>query len=436
MERQIEKVEFDKTQIKRYKVAAYCRVSSGKDAMLHSLAAQVSHFKEEIRKHSDWDFVEVYTDEAITGTKEDRDNFQRMVDDAFQGKIDLILAKSVSRFARNTVTLLSTIRSLKDKGVGIFFEEEGINTLSSEGELLITVLASYAQDESRSVSENMKWRIKKNFEEGIPWGARLYGYSVKNNTFTIIPNEAQVVKMIFSLYLEGNGFNKISRILNSLGYKTRDGNDWCNSSVKIILSNEYYTGDMVLQKTFRENHITKKTLINNGELPKYHVEGHHDAIIGKEDFAKAQIKIAKAKKDYSKKTNDNVYPFSGKLICAICGKHYRRKVREYGGIMWQCTTYDHKGKEYCSNHGIREDILIECCCKALKMKAFDEKAFEKEVHFIKVNNDNNIEFFFYDKEPKLIHWVQKSRKESWTPEMKEKARQKALDYLKEAKNNG
>ena len=177
--------------IARKKVAAYVRVSSGKEAMIHSLAAQADYYSTLISKENEWVFVGIYSDEAITGTKGDRKGFQQMLEDCKDGKIDIIVTKSISRFARNTVTLLETVRSLKLMGVDVFFEEQNIHTMSADGELMLTILASYAQEESRSVSENMKWRIKKNFEEGMPWNGGMLGYRIKEGQYVVIPDEAR-----------------------------------------------------------------------------------------------------------------------------------------------------------------------------------------------------------------------------------------------------
>ena len=187
-------------------VAAYARVSSGKDAMLHSLSAQVSYYSVLIQSHNDWEYVGVYADEALTGTKDTRDNFQRLIADCKAGKIDLIITKSISRFARNTVTLLKTVRELKELGIGVYFEEQNINTLSADGELMITILASYAQEESLSASENVKWRIHRDYEQGIlPLSVQnIYGYQrTADGGLEIVPDEAEVIKSIYELYLEG-----------------------------------------------------------------------------------------------------------------------------------------------------------------------------------------------------------------------------------------
>ena len=187
---------------KRKRVAAYARVSSGKDAMLHSLAAQVNYYSELIQRNPEWEYAGVYADEGLTGTKENRAEFQRMLRDCRDGKIDRILCKSISRFARNTVTLLETVRILKEMGISVYFEEQRIDTLSGDGELMLTILASFAQEESRSVSENCKWRVRKKFEQGISTGFRMYGYDVQNGSFTIQPEEAEVVRRIFRMYLD------------------------------------------------------------------------------------------------------------------------------------------------------------------------------------------------------------------------------------------
>ena len=188
---------------KRKRVAAYARVSSGKDAMLHSLAAQVSYYSELIQRNPQWEYAGVYADENLSGTKEARPEFQRMLRDCRDGKIDRILCKSTSRFARNTVTLLETARELKGLGISVSFEKENIDTMSGDGELMLAILASLAQEESRSVSENCKWRVRKKFEQGIPTGLRMYGYDVRNGSFTILPEEAAIIQRIFHMYLDG-----------------------------------------------------------------------------------------------------------------------------------------------------------------------------------------------------------------------------------------
>ena len=223
MERIINQVIFiNHNETKLINVAAYARVSVDKETMHHSLMAQIDYYKQLIEDNPKWKLVDIYVDEGITGTTESRDSFQRMIDDAMSGNIDLIITKSITRFARNTVTLLETVRKLKENNIDVYFEEQNIHTISKDGELLLTILASYAQEESRSVSENMKWRVKKNFEKGLSCGTHLYGYKYENNKYEIIPEEAKVVKKIFDLYLDGNGVQAITKTLEAEGIKTRN----------------------------------------------------------------------------------------------------------------------------------------------------------------------------------------------------------------------
>ena len=208
MPRTVEQIQFAPRMPQPLRVAAYARVSSGKDAMLHSLAAQVDHYSTYIRHHHGWEYVGVYADEAKTGTKDSRENFQRMLTDCRAGKIDHIITKSISRFSRNTVTLLETVRELKELGISVYFEEQSIDTATADGELMLSILASYAQEESLSASENQKWRVKRNFEEGIPWR-----YRRENGKLAIVPEEAEIVRSIFDDYLAGKGVNAIAKRL-------------------------------------------------------------------------------------------------------------------------------------------------------------------------------------------------------------------------------
>lgn len=313
------------------KVAAYARVSSGKDAMLHSLSAQVSSYSKLIQSHSDWQYVGFYADEAITGTKAERPNFQRMLNDCRNSLIDMVITKSISRFARNTVTLLETVRELKSLNVDVYFEEQNIHTLSSDGELMLTILASYAQEESRSVSENMKWRVKRNFENGIPWNCTIFGYRFNGEQFVVYPKESDIVKQIFNDYLSGMGTLKIAEKLNESGVLTRANAKWNSSTILGMLKNRTYTGELVLQSTFRKDYITKQKIKNNGELPMYEVSESHEAIIDNETFESVQAEIAKRAMQYSVKYDKKKkYAFTGKLVCSKCGKHYRRKTTKPG----------------------------------------------------------------------------------------------------------
>jgi len=219
-------------EIRRKNVCAYARVSSGKDAMLHSLSAQVSYYQKFIGSNPEWMFCGVYADEALSGTKDNREQFQAMLAECRAGNIDLVVTKSISRFARNTVTLLSAVRELKLLGVDVFFEEQNIHSMSGDGELMLTILASYAQEESRSVSENQKWRVQANFKEGKPWNCKVLGYRYDGEKFVVHPAEAEIVRFIFQSYLDGLGRQSIANILLERGCVGRDGKPFIRSSLE------------------------------------------------------------------------------------------------------------------------------------------------------------------------------------------------------------
>lgn len=241
MDRVVKQVPLRKAALpKLLRVAAYARVSSAKDAMHHSLSAQVSYYSDLIQSHPGWRYAGVYADEARTGTRDTRENFQRLISDCKAGQVDAVITKSISRFARNTVTLLETVRELKGCGVDVFFEEQKIHTLSADGELMLTILASYAQEESLSASENQKWRIRKNFEEGKPWNGTMLGYRYRDGTLVVEPGEAEIVRRIFREYLSGKGVVSIATGLNEDGIVTRYGNQWHKRSVSCILRNYTY----------------------------------------------------------------------------------------------------------------------------------------------------------------------------------------------------
>lgn len=208
--------------------------------MLHSLSAQISEYSSRIQKHPGWQYAGVYADEAKTGTKGGRENFQRLLADCRAGQIDMVITKSISRFARNTVTLLETVRELKALGVDVFFEEQNIHTLSGNGEVMMSILASFAQAESQSASENQKWRIRKNFEEGKPWDGTLLGYRIHDGQYVIVPEEAEIIRRIYRLYLSGKGTETIAKTLNEEGVSTRMNGHWNQNAVSRILKNYSY----------------------------------------------------------------------------------------------------------------------------------------------------------------------------------------------------
>ena len=420
---------------KRLRVCAYARVSADNEDMMHSLSAQVSHYNDMISSNPKWIFAGIYADGGLSGTKTNRPEFQRMIQDCKNGKIDLIVTKSISRFSRNTIVMLETIRMLDEMGIDVYFEEQQMNIKSGKGELMLTIIGSFAQEEARQVSENMKWRIKKDFEKGILWGGNNpYGYIIdrKEKRLVVNPEQAKVVRLIFEEYLDGKGASLIAKKLNKMGFKTMMNSEWNNNVVMAILKNEVYTGDLLLQKTYRENYLTKKTLKNKGELQQYYVEDDHEPIITHEMFEETQrirnerIKKFKNKISYSNKA----YPFTGIIKCSCCGSTFNHKTTKYNKL-WICKTFNMKGKEYCQeSKQIDESKLYEAINKYFGWDCFKENDFKTKVEYLIAKPNNEIEMHFKDGNVAIIKWEDRSRSESWTSEMKEKARQKTIEQYK------
>jgi site-specific DNA recombinase len=426
MMKTITKVLFPPVLERRTRVAAYARVSSGKDAMLHSLSAQVGYYSAFIQKHSGWEYAGVYADEALTGTKEDRDEFQHLLSECRAGHIDMVITKSISRFARNTVTLLETVRELKGLGVDVYFEEQNIHTQSSEGELMMTILASYAQEESLSASENQKWRIRHSFEDGRPWNCTMLGYRNKDGVLTVVPEEAETVRTIFNDYLSGMGVVSIANKLNKAHVPTRLGGEWCKTGVSKLLRNRAYTGDLLLQTTYRDNYLTKQMHVNNGEMPMYRVESSHEAIVDSKIFEAVQLEMALRAKQYAHVgPKPGTYPFTGMIVCGNCGKRYLRKIT-HGATVWICPTFSRVGKAACASKAVPESVMFSESAAALGLDAFDKDIFIERVDRVEVQEPNHLQFVFTDGRAVERVWQDRSRAESWTPEMKETARQKAL----------
>lgn len=404
------------------RVAAYCRVSSGKDAMLHSLSAQVSRYSEFIQRRPGWAYAGVYADEALTGTKDNRPEFQRLLADCRAGRIDRVLTKSISRFARNTVTLLETVRELKELGVAVYFEEQNIDSLSGDGELMLTILASFAQEESKSVSDNCKWRIRKDFSEGKPMNLPLlYGYRREKGRIVIDEEEAEIVRFIFRSCLNGMGKGRITETLREQGIPCRLGGEWQTETVSGILKNEKYTGDALLQKTYIENHLTKRKCFNRGELPQYYAENTHPAIIDHETYERVQALIAERREKANVQKDVTArYPFTGLIVCGCCGAHYHRRTNPTR-ITWQCVTYLRRGKKHCAAKQIPEETLLSLTREALGVPEITEENI-RTLAEIQIPCPNHILFVFKDGHEIERIWQDRSRAESWTDEMKETAR--------------
>lgn len=411
---------------KRLRVGAYCRVSSDKDAMHDSLASQISHFNEVISKNPEWVFVAIYADEAISGTKNDRPEFVRMMEDCEAGKLDLILVKAVSRFARNALTVLECTRKLKKLGVDVFFESENLHSITTEGEMILTMTASFAQAEAKSVSDNMLWRIAKDFNDGKLWGAKdCYGYKIINKKMIVVPQQAEMIRKIYSWYIEGMGITLIAKQLNNEGFKTlNEGALFNRSQVRTILTNINYTGAVLLQKTYRASYMEKKKLENKGQRDMYLVENDHEAIIPKDTFELVQQLMAQRTK-LIRGPKGKKYPFTGLLKCAKCGHSMIHKNYKYGGY-YSCMTHQSLGKDYCASKKVPDKYLEKAAVEVLELLEFDEVVLRERVTVINAD-EHTLDFFFKDGSSKTVNWQYESRSKSWTPEMREMARQRTLN---------
>lgn len=373
-----------KVQYKALRVAAYCRVSTTLEQQEGSYEAQISYYTEKIKSNPNWKLAGIYADDgkSATNTKK-RDDFNSMIEDCMAGKIDMVITKSVSRFARNTVDSLQNIRKLKERNIPIFFEKEGINTMESGGELLITILSSQAQEESRNLSENTRWGLVRRFENGIISvnHNKFMGYTKdENGELIIVPEEAEIVRRIFRLFLEGSSYVQIAKILESEGIFTVTGKtDWHPSVIDHMLSNEKYMGDALLQKTYTVDFLTRKRVKNQGIVPQYYIQDNHEAIIPKELYYRVQEEKARraslcksaatrrAKKEQSKYSSK--YALSDIMTCRECGQPYRRQVWSKNGqksAVWRCENRLKNGTKHCKySPTLKEEVLNEAVMTAI-----------------------------------------------------------------------
>ena len=325
----------------KQKVAAYCRVSTLLDSQETSIDAQREHYESEIKSNPEWEFAGVYLEAGVSGTKtEIRPELQRLIADCKEGKINLILTKSISRFSRNTSDCLEMVRTLTSLGVTIRFAKENIDTGTMESEFMLSILACLAEDESHSISGNMKWSIRKKFEAGT-YKMRLppYGYRWEGDDLVIIPDQAEIVRRIYGLVLTGSGASTISKALNTEKVPSPAGKAWTNTTIRKIGSNPVYKGDLLYQKTFMDEHFRQRP--NNGEMDQFYDAGHHEAIVSEEDFANAQAAVAQRAKEvgYGDRTENrgaNRYCFSSILTCKTCGSVMHRAGRNGKGNSWVC----------------------------------------------------------------------------------------------------
>ena len=409
----------------RKRVAAYARVSMESERLQHSLSAQVSYYSGLIQKNPTWEYVGVYADDGVTGTKaEAREEFNRMLADCEAGKIDIILTKSISRFARNTVDLLSTVRHLKELGISVQFEKERIDSLSEDGELMLTLLASFAQEEVRSLSDNVKWGTRKRFEKGIPNGKfQIYGYRWDGDHLVVEPEEAKIVKLIYNNYLSGLSAETTEKQLAEMGVKSYKGQHFGSTSIRQILGNITYTGNLLFQKEYVVDPISKKSKINRGELPQYWVEDTHEAIIPMETYQAVQAEKAR-RRELGALANwsINTSCFTSKIKCGCCGKSYQRSNRKgrkdpnANYTIWICGTRRKSGNAHCRNKDIPETMLKQACATVLGLDEFDESVFSERIERIEVPAPNEMLFYFKDGRTVLHHWESTLRKDCWTDE--------------------
>ena len=355
--------------VPKIRVCAYCRVSSDHTEQLQSFSTQVAHYTRLIENNDVWVFAGIYADEGISGTSKDkRDEFLRLIADCEAQKVDMIITKSISRFARNTADCIETVRKLKGLGIAILFEKENINTMSAESELLMTVLSSIAQEESISISRNIKWSIQKRFRKG-EWKTAYppYGYSSdENGRLVINEEEAKVVRRIYNDYLNGKGSYIIAKELSEEGVPTRrSGEAWGESVITEILANEKYVGDMLLQKTFTTDTLPFQRKRNQGQKQMYYISDDHEPIVTREQAERVkeimeQRKIEKVMVDTDIRKYNRRYPFSSKILCGECGSNFKRQVifkdKPYQTEQWCCNKHIRNRTE-CSMTAIKEDYI-------------------------------------------------------------------------------
>lgn len=378
-------------KIEQLRVAAYCRVSTDSEDQLNSYNSQKAYYTDLIQKNGEWIFAGIYADEAITGTQvTKREDFQRMINDCMNGEIDMLITKSISRFARNTLDTLKYVRMLKEKNIAVYFEDEKINTLTMDGELLLVVLSSVAQQEVENISANVKKGLKMKMKRGELVGFQGclgYDYHPEDKSITVNEDEAEIVRYIFNRYIEGAGGSVIGQELENLGYLTKYGNStWVPTTVLGIIKNEKYKGDILLGKTFTVDPISKRRLENMGEEDQFYIRNHHEPIVSEEVFDKAQEILNRRSKNRGKIGDGNSkrekysrkYAFSCLLECGFCGGTLTRRRwhsgTEYNKVIWQCVTSTKKGKKHCPHSkGIPEMAIEEAFVESYRLLCNNNK---------------------------------------------------------------
>ena len=376
----------------KLRVAAYCRVSTDSDEQATSYDAQVEHYTEFIQKNPEWEFAGIYADDGISGTNtKKREDFNRMIDDCEAGNIDMIITKSISRFARNTLDCLKYIRQLKDKNIPVFFEKESINTMDAKGEVLITIMASLAQQESQSLSQNVKLGLQFRYQNGQVQvnHNHFLGYTKDADGNLIIdPEQAEVVKRIYHEYLEGYSMDRIAKGLEADGILTGAGKTkWWTSTINKILRNEKYICDALLQKTYTTDFLNKTRVKNNGIVPQYYVEGNHEAIIPKDIFLRVQEelvrrRVVKTSANGKKRSYSCNHCFAQIVICGECGEMFRRihwNNRGCKSIVWRCISRLEPTGQECHARTVNETVLENVVVQAINTLLGDKPTYQAQL---------------------------------------------------------
>lgn len=405
-------------QRQKKKVCAYARVSTDNKSQEESLDNQIQYYENIISNNPDYEFVEVFADKGISGTTDRRPEFQRMLSFCREGKVDLIITKSISRFARNTTIVLGVVRELRSIGVEVRFEKENINTLSGDGEFILTVLSSFAQEESKNVSDNLKWRAKRKFMQGelILNTNRFLGYD-KNEFGELVINreEAEIVTRIFNEYIRGKGVTTIAKGLNNDNVSTVTGARWQEATILGILKNEKYKGDAILQKYYTPENKKKYTVRNKGQLDSYYIEDNHSPIVSREMWEEVQIEItrrAEAKGNIANQTDKyrKRYELSGILYCSKCGSTLKRRVwnsnKSCEKVVWQCSNYISNGKDACSGTVIEDLVVRKLNIKEETVIKEDIKDGKKHYSYTSKRGSNKFDRIYRGKKKKSSSLLQ------------------------------
>ncbi|WP_122821161.1 recombinase family protein [Varibaculum vaginae] len=409
MAKQITRIPTPVPAAKRTRVAAYARISEVKGNTPVSLSAQVSYYNQKIRQNPAWQFAGVYTDAGISGTTTSRPGFQRLLAACKRGEVDIILTKSISRFARNTVDLLSIVRDLRQAGIEVFFERENIRTLSGDGELMLSILASFAQEEAWSTSENVKWGIRKNFEKGMTNQMCVYGYIWTGTEFIINKTQAEAVRYIYKRFLQGARYSQIIDECAAHGWQAYWGGRFTIAAIKMILSQERYTGNTLLGKTFNPypGHHGMK---NTGQAPMFFAEGTNPVIIDQETFERAQIALAERTKQNQKCVhNQTLTVFSGRVWCGPCQRRANRchQYRPQGQrvIYGWCCPAKAKGKPHkCAGGALREDRIKHITCLLTDKPEFSNELFDSYIERIELVMPGQATFILVDGREFLVRY--------------------------------